>query len=94
MDLRTATKIALCSMMSTARANLSVGPPYDVGIYLNDSLEVDELRIQSDSPLLERLRAMWEAHLLAGIRELPHVSTGELRSVPEPEPEPPAPARR
>ena len=29
VDLVTATKIALGSMMSTARANLSVGPPYD-----------------------------------------------------------------
>ena len=33
VDLRTATKIALSSMMSTARANLSVGPPYDLAIY-------------------------------------------------------------
>ena len=31
----TATKIALGSMMSTARANLSVGPPYDLGVYRN-----------------------------------------------------------
>ena len=36
VDLVTAAKIALGSMMSTARANLSVGPPYDVGIYLNE----------------------------------------------------------
>lgn len=32
-DLVTSTKIALSSMMSTARANLSVGPPYDAGVY-------------------------------------------------------------
>ena len=38
MDLTTAVKIALASMMSTARANLSVGPPYDVGIYKNGSM--------------------------------------------------------
>ena len=36
--LATAAKIALSSMMSTARANLSVGPPYDLGIYRNGSL--------------------------------------------------------
>ena len=36
VDLGQATKIALGSMMSTARANLSVGPPYDLAILRND----------------------------------------------------------
>ena len=31
VDMETATKIALSSMISTAHANLSVGPPYDLG---------------------------------------------------------------
>ena len=46
------TKIALGSMMSTARANLSVGPPYDLGVYRNNSVEIDEFRITEDSALL------------------------------------------
>ena len=37
VDAETAIKIALGSMMSTARANLSVGPPYDLAIYRDDS---------------------------------------------------------
>jgi putative proteasome-type protease len=78
VDLETATKIALGSMMSTARANLSVGPPYDVGIYLNDSRKVKEFRIQSDSPLLEQLRHVWERMLLNGIAELPAITGNEL----------------
>ena len=41
VDLETAIKIALSSMVSTARANLSVGPPYDLGVYRNGSLRVD-----------------------------------------------------
>ena len=36
-DLVQAAKIALSSMTSTAMANLSVGPPYDLGMYRNDS---------------------------------------------------------
>ena len=32
-DMATAAKVALSSMVSTAVANLSVGPPYDLGIY-------------------------------------------------------------
>ena len=39
VDIDTATSIALGSMMSTPRANLSVGPPYDGCIYLKDSSE-------------------------------------------------------
>jgi putative proteasome-type protease len=74
VDLETATMIAVGSMMSTAAANLSVGPPYDVGIYLNDSLTVEEFRIDSSSPVLERLRDTWERHLLRGVAELQTIS--------------------
>ncbi len=78
VDLPTATKISLGSMMSTTRANLSVGPPYDVGIYMNDTHEVEEFRIESDSPLLERLRDVWETHLLEGIANLPTIVQSDL----------------
>ena len=56
VDLVTAAKIALSSMVSTARANLSVGPPYDAGVYLNGSLDVRQVRIEADSPYLDRAR--------------------------------------
>lgn len=78
VDLRTAAKIALGSMMSTARANLSVGPPYDVGIYLSETREINQFRIQSDSPLLEQLRQMFERFILDAISELPVISGGDL----------------
>jgi len=83
VDLETATKIALGSMMSTARANLSVGPPYDVGIYLNDSREMNEFRIQSDSPLLEELREVFERLLLNVISELPAIRGDDLEEALE-----------
>jgi putative proteasome-type protease len=82
VDLDTAARIALGSMMSTARANLSVGPPYDVGIYLNGSHRVKEYRFESDSPLLTRLREAWERHLLTGIAELQSFSHEDLGSEP------------
>jgi putative proteasome-type protease len=78
VDLETAVMIALGSMMSTARANLSVGPPYDVGIYLNGSQELEQLRIDVDSPLLDRLRETWERHLLGGIAELQTISHEQI----------------
>jgi putative proteasome-type protease len=81
VDLETATKIALGSMMSTARANLSVGPPYDLGIYLNDSRQVAQYRIQSDSALLGQLHQVWERLLIRAIAELPAVSGGDLEAL-------------
>ena len=71
VDMDTAIKIALSSMISTAHANLSVGPPYDLGVYRNGSLEVDETRVQADSPYLESLRELWMAHFLDAIHQLP-----------------------
>jgi putative proteasome-type protease len=78
VDAVTATKIALGSMMSTARANLSVGPPYDLGIYLNDSFDLDQFRITESSPLLAQLQSTWEKHLLAGFAELQSITQEDL----------------
>ena len=85
VDLMVATKIALGSMMSTASANLSVGPPYDLGVYRNGSLELEELRVEADSPVLDRLQEIWARHLLDAIGELPSVAADlvpEVRTVP------------
>ena len=78
VDLAAAGKIALSSMISTARANLSVGPPYDAAIYLNDSLELQQLRIEASSPFLAELDEVWSRHLLAAIGELPAIPPGSF----------------
>jgi len=70
VDAPTATKIALGSMMSTARANLSVGPPYDLAWYGRDSFRVDAHRIEADSPMLAELQKTWERQLRASFGEL------------------------
>jgi len=71
VDLETAGKIALGSMLSTAHANLSVGPPYDVALYRNGSLEVGELRIEDNHPYLRALNEVWIAELLDAVHHLP-----------------------
>ena len=71
VDMDTAIKIALSSMISTAHANLSVGPPYDLGVYRNGSLEVVEARVEADSPYLATLQGVWMAHFLDAIHQLP-----------------------
>jgi putative proteasome-type protease len=78
VDVATATKIALGSMMSTARANLSVGPPYDLGLYARDSFEVEEFRIESGSPVLVALQTTWEQQLRASFAQLPRFSRADL----------------
>ena len=66
-----AVKIALSSMVSTARANLSVGPPYDLGIYHNGALALHEHRIESDSRYLQALQDAWVDVLVDAIDGLP-----------------------
>lgn len=78
VDLASAVKIALGSMMSTARANLSVGPPYDVAVYRNGALDVEEMRVAEDSPLLRRLREMWEHLLRDAVAQLPDVADEDI----------------
>lgn len=73
-DLAAAAKIALASMISTARANLSVGPPYDLAVYRNDTLDLEEFRITEDSVILRRLLDLWEKHIMAALHELPAVT--------------------
>jgi len=78
LGMEAAAKIALSSMMSTARANLSVGPPYDLGIYRNGSLRVDQWRIEADAPYLGELQEVWSTHMLGAIEQLPPIPDGFL----------------
>ena len=80
VNLPTATKIALTSMVSTAGANLSVGPPYDLVIYRNGSFQPFEARINADSPFLRRLEAVWAKHLHEAIADLPTIQEGDLET--------------
>jgi putative proteasome-type protease len=73
VDLQTAAKIALGSMLSTAHANLSVGPPYDAAIYRNGSLEMREMRIEEDNAYLKQLNDVWRDQLLESVQRLPPI---------------------
>ncbi len=73
VDMDSAVKVALSSMLSTARANLSVGPPYDLGIYRNGSLDLVEHRIADGSPYLRELQDVWVRLLTEAIEQLPPI---------------------
>ncbi|MET0911050.1 MAG: hypothetical protein ABWZ99_16410 [Ilumatobacteraceae bacterium] len=66
-----AIKMALSSMVSTAHANLSVGPPYDVGVYRGGTFEVEDYRIGAESGYLDELQDAWVQHMLEAVDKLP-----------------------
>jgi putative proteasome-type protease len=78
LPVRAAAKVALSSMVSTASANLSVGPPYDLGLYEESTHQVEHARIEADSPYLARLQDVWARHLNAALGELPMVEPGDV----------------
>jgi putative proteasome-type protease len=78
VDLDQAARVALTSMLSTARANVSVGPPYDLAVYRNDSFAMEQVRIRPGEPFLEEAAEVWERHLLAAIEELPRLGLEQL----------------
>jgi putative proteasome-type protease len=73
VDPVTATKIAIGSMLSTAHANLSVGPPYDLAVYRNGSLDVKEMRIEPDHPYLAELNRVWIEQMIEAVHVLPAI---------------------
>jgi putative proteasome-type protease len=80
LGIEGATKVALSSMVSTARANLSVGPPYDLATYHNGSLVIEEGRIDADSPVLGEIQRRWTSHLLAAVADLPPIRAEDFSS--------------
>lgn len=81
LPMITAAKVALSSMVSTAHANLSVGPPYDLALFHPDRDVIEHVRIEADSPYLARLQEVWLRHLGAALEDLPMVEPGDIRRV-------------
>jgi len=64
MDVRDALKLALVSMDSTMRSNLSVGFPIDVALVCRDDLRLEiDHRIESDDQWFRGVREMWSRRL-------------------------------
>jgi putative proteasome-type protease len=75
MSFDEAAKLLLVSYDSTAKANLSVGPPLDLQVYVADSLEAQpSLRIEADDPLLRSISTGWGDALNIAFKTLPDVN--------------------
>ncbi|MGK2871245.1 MAG: peptidase [Alphaproteobacteria bacterium] len=72
MDVYDALKLALISMDSTLRSNLSVGLPLDLMVYKRDALATDiRRRITEDDPYFRHLREYWSGALREAHQRLP-----------------------
>ncbi len=73
-SLEQATKLALISLDSTMRSNLTVGPPIDLVVYHAGELKIrQQIRLAADDPQLLMIRTQWEQELRAASQRLPEV---------------------
>lgn len=70
--LEDAIKLALISMDSTLKSNLSVGMPLDLACYHRDSLRLKHrMRLESDDPYFLSLGASWNVQIKEAFAALP-----------------------
>jgi putative proteasome-type protease len=74
-DLNDGVKLALVSMDSTLRSNLTVGLPIDLLVYRRDTLRVElRRRITEDDEYFRMIRERWSAALRDAYRAIPRPS--------------------
>jgi len=78
VDTATAVKVAISSMLSTARANVAVGPPYDLALYSTGTHALETQRIGADSQSLRALSNAWERMLRSSVTQLPSFLPADL----------------
>ncbi|HXZ03091.1 MAG TPA: peptidase [Stellaceae bacterium] len=71
-DLYDGVKLALVSMDSTLRSNLTVGLPIDLLVYRRDALKAElRRRITEDDPYFQMIRERWSEALREAYRAIP-----------------------
>ncbi len=73
MSVEDAVKLLLVSFDSTVKSNLSVGLPFDLQIYENDSFKIHrETRIEADDPVYQAISSGWGEALRDAFQSLPN----------------------
>ena len=68
-----ALKLLMVSFSSTVKSNLSVGLPFDVHIYENDSFSADrQVRIENTNEIYQTISSQWGEALKAALDMLPN----------------------
>ena len=79
-------RLALVSLDSTSRSNITVGPPYEVAIYPRDSFAVSQHgKFDADHPYLRQLQQQWSDGMRSIFLGLPRFDweTSEPKVVPQ-----------
>ncbi|TCP42875.1 proteasome-type protease [Rhodovulum marinum] len=72
MSFERAVKLLLVSFDSTVKANLSVGPPFDLQLYETGTLKLGpKLRIAADAPYFQAISTGWGEALKTALDSLP-----------------------
>jgi putative proteasome-type protease len=76
-DLYDGVKLALISMDSTLRSNLTVGPPVDLLVYRRDAFKFElKRRITEDDPYFRMIRERWSEALREAYLAIPRPNWG------------------
>lgn len=72
LSLEVGGRVALTSLEGTARSNVTVGPPFELAFYPQDTLTISRhLSFEGNSPYLDNLRTAWNQGLRRTLDELP-----------------------
>lgn len=72
--LEAAAKYALLSFDAAMRSNVTVGPPIELLLYRDGSLQIDGYRrFTTDDPELLKIHSQWEQSLRRAVEELPDI---------------------
>jgi putative proteasome-type protease len=76
--LEDAARLCLVSQIITQRANLTVGPPFEVVIIRRDELKVARrLKLHGDAPEINLSMKVWAESMMEGLNRLPRFSWEE-----------------
>jgi putative proteasome-type protease len=75
LSLEDAARLCLVSQIVTRRANLTVGPPFEIAMVPKDTLQVSRrLKFGIESPELDRIMEVWATGMKAALQRLPRFS--------------------
>ncbi len=72
LSLAEGARLALVSLDATSRSNITVGPPFEVGMYTKDSLQLGRYaKFEAEDPYLVSVRASWNQGVCDAFANLP-----------------------
>ena len=72
ISLGDAARVALLSLDSTMRSDLTVGPPIDLVVFKKDEINLNfQEQLKLDSPFFKELSDIWAEQIDKGVRKLP-----------------------